>query len=478
MPDTAARRTSIDSSSGKNRLRPNSEARFKPWTLRQCFFGVSGGIAVDTSSFWFTPEFKLSTQQLVELAKVGLLPEVKDREVEDKSKADSLGKLLVCIQAGWFLLQVIARLAQRLPLTLLEVHVSSQVICAFGMYLCWLKKPYNVEVPHIVEDDKVKDMVGLFLLDAGPWSSTYFERDPDRDRLRRPIPIDKIVDLHKFYQRNRNPSWNTVHMEYSPGMEGEDLRFWQWQRNLWLSKKLDSLSGAWRCLQKKADKDQEAGTGELHLMGLPSQNVALESLTEEQLSRAQQHHKRVNRALDYLRARYFQDIACRSNGSQLPKLKFAFPYGGLDTEFKWKQHDYRYWGATRMVGILSLPYSAIHLSAWNAHFPTSFECWMWRVCTLCMVWYWATIVLKTWFPIVFAIKVDPSDPYSKAIRIDLRNISFWIFFTVFNWSSLITFIVTIFGHFFILVEILASLRSPPVGTYKDIEWSYYVPHLG
>lgn len=44
-----------------------------------------------------------------------------DSEIRDKSKANSLAKLLVCLQASWFMLQCITRVAMSLSITLLEV---------------------------------------------------------------------------------------------------------------------------------------------------------------------------------------------------------------------------------------------------------------------------------------------------------------------------------------------------------------------
>ena len=51
----------------------------------------------------------------------GLLPDITKAEILDKSKSNSLGKAVVCLQVGGFVLQFGARLAQHLPITLLEV---------------------------------------------------------------------------------------------------------------------------------------------------------------------------------------------------------------------------------------------------------------------------------------------------------------------------------------------------------------------
>lgn len=69
------------------------------------------------------------------------------REVQDKGKAEVLGKTLVCLQALWMLVQCIVRKASGLPVTLLEIHVAMHVICAMGMYIFWFNKPQDVGEP-------------------------------------------------------------------------------------------------------------------------------------------------------------------------------------------------------------------------------------------------------------------------------------------------------------------------------------------
>jgi hypothetical protein len=61
------------------------------------------------------------------LAKCGHLPKILEGDIADKSKANNLAKFLVVLQASWMLLQVLARLIVRLPVTLLEVNTVAHV---------------------------------------------------------------------------------------------------------------------------------------------------------------------------------------------------------------------------------------------------------------------------------------------------------------------------------------------------------------
>lgn len=70
-----------------------------------------------------------------------------ERDISDKSKASGLAKALVCLQAFWFCLQCLTRLAQSLPVTLLELNTFAHAICALLVYVLWWDKPLDVEQP-------------------------------------------------------------------------------------------------------------------------------------------------------------------------------------------------------------------------------------------------------------------------------------------------------------------------------------------
>ena len=103
---------------------------------------------------------RVTSRGAIELARVGLLPEVSLELIEDQSKSDTLAKALVCLQASWMIIQCISRVARSIPLTLLEVHTVVNAICAFLMYLLWFQKPQDVMVPTKVrvDDEKLKKL--------------------------------------------------------------------------------------------------------------------------------------------------------------------------------------------------------------------------------------------------------------------------------------------------------------------------------
>ena len=77
------------------------------------------------------------------LAEMGLLPDFSHSQITDRSKANAIGKILVCLQASWMMLQCIVRHAAGYPLTLLEIHTMGHVISALCIYALW----WNVRTP-------------------------------------------------------------------------------------------------------------------------------------------------------------------------------------------------------------------------------------------------------------------------------------------------------------------------------------------
>jgi hypothetical protein len=71
-------------------------------------------------------------------------------EIEDRSKGDLLSKGIVLIQTGWFILQLIARAIQHLPITELEPVALAFAILNFTTYGVWWNKPLDVQCPVVV----------------------------------------------------------------------------------------------------------------------------------------------------------------------------------------------------------------------------------------------------------------------------------------------------------------------------------------
>jgi hypothetical protein len=128
---------SLSSKRNDENLDAKSKQKF---STTYCFYAVMGGFVVDVSDIH--DSLSLVTLQplgILELAEKGRFLELSENAIKDKSKADTLAKLLVCVQGMWMVIQCAGRKAEGLPISLLEIHVLVHVACALCMYALWIE---------------------------------------------------------------------------------------------------------------------------------------------------------------------------------------------------------------------------------------------------------------------------------------------------------------------------------------------------
>lgn len=143
-----------------------------PWTLAHGFYALMGGFAFEipeqlpeskkflpshTKETWFV-DFNGIRLLMKHEEYRGVLPNLSEEEIKSKSKANGLAKALVCIQALWFIAQCITRLAQRMPISLLELNTFGHAICALLIYVLWWEKPFEVDYPTMIEGQILWDI--------------------------------------------------------------------------------------------------------------------------------------------------------------------------------------------------------------------------------------------------------------------------------------------------------------------------------
>jgi hypothetical protein len=108
-----------------------------------------GGLVTDVSAIHDVLSRVTITPDGVRLmAYLGHFPEVSDKSIQDKSKADYLAKSLVCIQVLWTVAQIIDRKITGYPITILEVHTLVNVFCALVLYGLWFQNQKTLWTPH------------------------------------------------------------------------------------------------------------------------------------------------------------------------------------------------------------------------------------------------------------------------------------------------------------------------------------------
>ncbi|THZ14697.1 hypothetical protein D6C91_07176 [Aureobasidium pullulans] len=142
----------LDSEIPLGSLSTDTSAHRHPWTLTHGFYAAMGGFVIqakDLGPSYGTGAFVLSEQGIDFLRKAEpeSIPNIPESEVLDKSKASTLTKTIVCLQALWFCIQCIARLSQGASISFLELNVLGHCLCAFATYAIWWKKPTDISQP-------------------------------------------------------------------------------------------------------------------------------------------------------------------------------------------------------------------------------------------------------------------------------------------------------------------------------------------
>ncbi|KAG2136379.1 uncharacterized protein EDB93DRAFT_788549 [Suillus bovinus] len=78
------------------------------------------------------------------------MPVIEEADIEGRSKGDALSKGIAILQLGWFVLQLVARYIQQLPVTLLEIDTLAIVSLACIASCLWWKKPKDVRRPCLI----------------------------------------------------------------------------------------------------------------------------------------------------------------------------------------------------------------------------------------------------------------------------------------------------------------------------------------
>ncbi|KAF5367916.1 hypothetical protein D9758_004438 [Tetrapyrgos nigripes] len=111
------------------------------WTLTHGFFVVMGGFVACENGSILEVINADNLERYVDQITVG------EDELVDRGKSDALAKIIAAFQTTWFILQIIARAVQNLPIAELELVATAFAVMNLGIYLLWWDKPKDVAFP-------------------------------------------------------------------------------------------------------------------------------------------------------------------------------------------------------------------------------------------------------------------------------------------------------------------------------------------
>jgi hypothetical protein len=123
-----------------------------------------------------------------------------------------------------------------------------------------------------------------------------------------------------------------------------------------------------------------------------------------------------------------------------------------------------------VVWFASILYGAVHIAAWNDHFPSTLEAWLWRSSACFIAWSGAVWVIAN------SLTDRSKTIYNCWIRI-LSLQSHWYSYAMLGTAVVVCGTSYIFARAYLVIEAFISMRSLPAGAYDTPDWDKYLPHF-
>ncbi|KAF2798956.1 hypothetical protein K505DRAFT_357038 [Melanomma pulvis-pyrius CBS 109.77] len=471
--------------------------QLQEWGTIQCYFAVMGGITVQAGGDCFEgdPRLSLTPEGVRLLSFLGRLPPIHENQIRDKSKADGLAKTLVCLQAGWMIVQTIARLNAHLPVTLLEINTIGHVLCALVLYLLWWSKPLEVKDPVLIPHE---DWMDPYL--ALMWMCSLISscKDDEVTEMRcmaytppsqrgvvaptitveeeRPAPPDTLTKSHETH--------------FSVGSTGarDPVKF----------------IGPLGPFRVGSHERTPSPSPYDHNVIYEFKDTKLKTAPEHEIFfQLQEPHHGLKHTRGYCR-RAFSDCHKRDALSQFAINRWLLANKLIDD--LWAQCENRpsymdfffttstlglfvgeanyidthvanflglsYLGSVnihkdRLKSVLAFAaaaYGALHIAAWHEYFPTRAERYLWITSSLAIgssgIFFWLYFLIKE--------RIESVDVIGSRLS---QN---WILSKVTQFVFVPLFVM---ARVYLVVEGFVSLRRVPESVYQTPEWSDYFPHL-
>ena len=144
------------------------------WSMIHALHAESGGFVFQAGCGLRFPVTARQIHYLVQNRYVSP-PRVSDRDIFDRSKADHFAKFIAGAQSCWFVVQIVARAAQRLDITLLELSTICLMSCTLAALVFWYHKPLDVRTPETLKSEQP---MAKILVDAGDVAKSPYKDTP------------------------------------------------------------------------------------------------------------------------------------------------------------------------------------------------------------------------------------------------------------------------------------------------------------
>ena len=478
---------------------------------------------------------RLTGSAFLILSTLGFVPKITINDINDKSKTDTIGKVLASLQAAWMLVQVLARRFNSLPITILEFNTVINAICALLAYLLWWKKPQGVNEPTEIQypQGAPDDWRALLWVEdiceqvtpAGGWGQPYEPRSRFR-KVKGGVGRGEVPAVLRCHVGDtQGGATGSVLWTLHETDSGEGRIIWEvsddsapmciqtlrvhdsttsTQSSSNRSESSEAFVGDHDCesLLNKGTKVTSfrfsTGSASHIFLNRPQAellvNLCLGTIPEVgKTGISWSEYSALVRELRVLPSDSPTNIFLKSLRVILSSL-WPHRFACREEDLTWKgyagYHDP--WVCYSLLGLIS---GGVHLGFWNSYFPTRLERYIWRY-TACwlmvlygfwMVWYpLAALVVRVAQRVakwrLAAVKLAAGATAEATYdRITCADMVIWVVVGIcvilLGPLVLVTALVWCYGTIYFVVEGIVSLRSLPVGVYQEVDWTQYLPHF-
>lgn len=484
------------------------------WTLVHAFYANSGGFVLETPDYnGEDGGFPITADSVHYLVSRGYMPmpSITKTEIWDKSKADVFAKGLALLQSAWIFMTAIARTAQGLPLTPIELFTLAFVISTVMSYFFWWRKPQHVGTPTRVWCGTTMARIRA---DAG-YSDDVQYVDTPMDFVEKPSQYWKRRDMFVNFDlesEGRRKMERTV-VELLPRLENSSGPGWMGNlsgggfgtgnsstailvrpEEAVVCGKDPETDSEHREVEKKglmspAPLSSRSGMSTLAVPGPGLKGGGIRRSKSDDILGIGIHHQQSTESVPLHTPTTPRDAKDRwlTFASQQPASPAPYePSSTFATVASWTQSprkripDDRIMAVrlpTKMVGLLMVPsliHCSIHLAGWNHQFPTKTEQTLWRIAVIVLTAMSSISVgavrilgirgFKGRYNLLWVWVNGNADP--RETGLGLVDIAL----------SMSTFML-ILARFYLIVEVIISLRKLPAEAYFDVDWVNWIPHV-
>ncbi|TFK34894.1 hypothetical protein BDQ12DRAFT_656310 [Crucibulum laeve] len=442
------------------------------WTMVHGHFLQMGGFMLYEDGKPIMTLFEDHFDQLLNDGAIDF-PTISEEEINDRSKGDALSKGLALFQTLWFIAQCIARPAQDLALTEIELTTLAIAVLSAVMYFFWWDKPLDVQQPFAVSRIIPKQPAELPLTSA--------EKKPTKTPAETPASTQSPVKYSEspgqredIEDKPTSPSHISVNHALVSNRDPQ----------------IQETEGVAQVSLQKKPSDAESGTHDIHSATSHRhfiRNVTC-SATAPFVSILYAMRRRIRESLDtegkivtlvniifLWPCSPILDLIgsdpINSAEANPPLQRVPTFYAG-NTRTPVISKDFSAVGSPRKRQILAatgillflllipLTFGAIHCAAWFFEFPSYPEQMLWRTSSVAITALPIALLFST---SLYGAPFYKDDGFLDVVIPTIGAICVLGYF---------------FARVIVLILSLITLRALPPSGYLAVKWSNFIPHFG